>query len=85
MRGLETVCSSGRSVLVSVGRLMTSGSSSRAESRQQGNSQINAVSDHLGKVAIGAELLAQADEDQRLNEAVYVASHRMALPGRKNP
>ena len=52
---------------------------------ERGNSEINAVSDCLGEVAIGAELLPEADEDQRLNEAVYVASHRVALRGRKNP
>jgi hypothetical protein len=39
----------------------------------------------LGEVGVGAKLLAEADEDQRLNEAVYVASHRVALLGRKNP
>ena len=43
------------------------------------------MSDRLGKVAIGAKLLAEADEDQRLNESVCVASHRVALLGRKNP
>lgn len=85
MRGLETVCSSGRSVLVAVGRLMTSGSSSRAESRQQGNNQIDGVSDRLGEIRIGAELLAEADEDEGLNQLVEVSSHRVALRGRKNP
>jgi len=58
---------------------------SREESGEQGNSHINAVSDCLGEIAVGAKLLAQANEDQRLNESVYVASHRVALLGLKNP
>ena len=64
---------------------MASVSSSRAESRQQGDSEVNAVSDGLGEFAVGAKLLAEADEDQRLNESVEVSSHRVALLGRKNP
>ena len=52
---------------------------------ERGNSEIDAVSDRLGEVAVGAKLLAEANEDQRLNQPVYVASHRVALRGRKNP
>ena len=43
------------------------------------------MSDRLGKVAVGAKLLAEADEDKGLNEPVKVSSHRVALLGRKNP
>jgi hypothetical protein len=52
---------------------------------ERGNSEINAVSDRLGEVAVGAKLLPEADEDEGLNEPVYVASHRLALLGRENP
>ena len=58
---------------------------STKKSGERGNSQINAVGDCLGEVAVGAKLLAEANEDQRLNESVYVASHRVALLGRENP
>ena len=58
---------------------------STKKSGERRNSQIDAVSDRLGKVAVGAKLLAEANEDQRLNEAVYVSSHRVALLGRENP
>jgi hypothetical protein len=34
---------------------------------ERGNSEINAVSDCLGEVAIGAELLPEADKDEGLN------------------
>ena len=50
---------------------------------KRGNKEVDAVGDRLGEVGIGAKLLAEADEDQRLNEAVYVASHRLALLGRR--
>jgi hypothetical protein len=43
---------------------------STKKSGERGNSQIDAVSDRLGEVGIGAKLLPEADEDQRLNEAV---------------
>jgi hypothetical protein len=50
-------------------------SSSRAESSQQGNSYIDAVSDCLSKVAVGAELLAETNKDESLDDAVEVAFH----------
>jgi hypothetical protein len=43
------------------------------------------MSDRLREIRISAKLLPETDEDQRLNESVYVASHRVALLGRKNP
>ena len=58
---------------------------SRAQSSEQGNSYVDAVGDRLGEVRVGAKLLPEANKDQRLNESVYVASHRVALLGRKNP
>jgi hypothetical protein len=51
----------------------------------RGHKQINAVSDRLGEVAVGAKLLAEADEDEGLNEPVEVSFHGVALRGRKNP
>jgi hypothetical protein len=58
---------------------------STKKTSQRSKHKIDAVSDGLGEVAVGAELLPEADKDQRLNESVYVASHRVALRGRKNP
>ena len=43
------------------------------------------MGDRLGKVAVGAKLLAESDEDEGLDQPVYVSSHRVALLGRKNP
>jgi hypothetical protein len=58
---------------------------STQKSGERGNQQIDAVSYRLGEVAVGAKLLAEADEDKSLNEPVEVSSHRVALLGRKNP
>jgi hypothetical protein len=58
---------------------------STKKTSQSPKHKINAVSDRMGYVRIGAKLLAEADEDEGLNEAVCVASHRVALLGRKNP
>ena len=58
---------------------------STKKTSQRSEHKVDAVGDRLGEVGIGAELLAEADEDQRLNESVYVASHRVALRGRENP
>ena len=58
---------------------------STKKSGERGNSEINAVSDCLGEVAIGAELLPEADEDEGLNDPVEVSFHRLALLGRENP
>jgi hypothetical protein len=58
---------------------------SRAESSEQGNSHVYAVCDRLCEIRIGAKLLAEADEDQRLDQLVEVAFHSVALLGRKNP
>jgi hypothetical protein len=52
---------------------------------QRSKHEINAVSDRLGEIRVRAKLLAQADENEGLNESVYVASHCVALRGRKNP
>jgi hypothetical protein len=75
MRGLETAFTTWRFVSwrvywIASDRLVASVSSSRAESRQKGNSQVDSVSDCLCEVAVGAELLAEADEDEGLNEPV---------------
>ena len=43
------------------------------------------MSDSLGEIRVGAELLAEANEDQRLDRPVEVSSHRLALLGRENP
>jgi hypothetical protein len=58
---------------------------STKKSGERGNNEVNAVSDRLGEVAVGAKLLAEADEDEGLDQPVYVASHRVALLGPKNP
>ena len=58
---------------------------SSKKSGERGNNEVNAVSDRLGEVAVGAKLLAEADEDEGLDEPVEVSSHRVALLGRKNP
>ena len=54
---------------------------------QRSKHKINAVSDRLGEVRIGAKLLAEADEDKGLNEPVKCLFHgvipsacRMARP-----
>jgi len=52
---------------------------------ERGNKQINAVSDRLGKVAVSAKLLAEADKNEGLYQPVKVLFHRVALLGRENP
>lgn len=37
---------------------------------EQGNSYINSVSDGSSEIRISAELLAESDKDQRLDESV---------------
>jgi hypothetical protein len=58
---------------------------SSKKSGERGNNEVDAVSDRLGKVAVGAKLLAEADENEGLDKPVKVSSHRVALLGRKNP
>jgi len=60
---------------------------STKKTSQRSEHKINAVGDRLGKVAVGAKLLAEANEDEGLNDAVEVAFHgvipsacRMARP-----
>ena len=48
---------------------------SRAESGKQGNSHVYAVCDRLGEIRISAKLLAEAYEDESLDDAVEVAFH----------
>jgi hypothetical protein len=48
---------------------------SRAKASQQGNSHVYAVCDRLGEIRIGAKLLSETNEDQRLDDAVEVAFH----------
>jgi len=43
------------------------------------------VSDRLGKVRVGAELLPEPNKNEGLNQPVEVSFHRLALLGRKNP
>lgn len=43
------------------------------------------MSDRLGEIAVGAKLLAKADEDEGLNEPVKSLFHRLAFLGRENP
>lgn len=43
---------------------------STMKSCEQGNSYINGVSDGSSEIRISAELLAESDEDQRLNQSV---------------
>jgi hypothetical protein len=43
---------------------------STKKSGKRRNSEINAVRDCLGEVRVGAKLLAEADENQRLNQLV---------------
>ena len=43
---------------------------------ERGNNEVDAVSDRLGEIAVGAKLLAEADEDEGLNEPVEVSFHR---------
>ena len=56
---------------------------SREESGEQGNSHVYAVCDRLGEIRISAKLLAEAYEDESLDDAVEVAFHGVALLGRK--
>jgi hypothetical protein len=58
---------------------------STKKTSQRFKHKIDAVGDRLGEVRIGAKLLAEADEDEGLNEPVEVSSHRVALLGQKNP
>ena len=58
---------------------------STKKSGKRGNSEINAVSNRLGEVRVGPQLLAKAYEDEGLNQPVEVSSHRLALLGRENP
>jgi len=48
---------------------------STKKSGKRRNSKINAVSDCLGEVRVGAKLLAEADEDEGLNQPVEVSFH----------
>ena len=43
---------------------------STKKSGERGNKQINAVSDRMGEVTVGAKLLAEADEDKGLDQPV---------------
>ena len=43
------------------------------------------MSHRLGEVAVGAELLPEANENKGLNQPVNLLSHRLALLGRENP
>ena len=48
---------------------------SRAKSSEQGNSHVYAVRDRLGEIRISAKLLAEANKDESLDDAVEVAFH----------
>lgn len=48
---------------------------STKESSQHGNSKVDAASDRLGEVAVGAKLLAEANKDEGLDQLVDVAFH----------
>lgn len=48
------------------------------------NSGVNALGDGSSQVAVGAKLLAKADEQKAADDRVDVLSH-VALRGRKNP
>ena len=43
---------------------------STKKTSQRSEHKVDAACHRLGEFAVGAELLAQADEDQRLNESV---------------
>ena len=58
---------------------------STTKSGERRNKQVYAVGDGLSDVGVSAELLAEADQDERLNQRVDAAFHRVALLGRKNP
>ena len=40
-----------------------------------GNNKVDAVSDRLGEITVGAKLLAEADEDEGLDQPVKMSSH----------
>jgi hypothetical protein len=48
---------------------------STKKSGERGNNEVNAVSDRLGEIRIGAELLAEADEDKGLDQLVEMTFH----------
>lgn len=58
---------------------------SSKKSCKRGNNEVNALGDRLGEVRVGAQLLAEADKDEGLNQTVEVSSHRLALLGQENP
>ena len=43
------------------------------------------MGDRSGEVRVGAKLLADAYEDEGLDEPIKVSFHRLALLGRENP
>jgi len=43
---------------------------STKKSGERGNNEVNAVSDRLGKIAVGAKLLTKANEHEGLNQPV---------------
>ena len=45
--------------------------------RESGDNEVDAVSNCLGEVAVGAELLAEANEDKGLDQLVEVSFHRV--------
>jgi len=56
---------------------------STKKSGKRGNNEINAVSNRLGEIRVGAKLLAKAYEDEGLDQPVEVSSHRLALLGQR--
>jgi hypothetical protein len=50
---------------------------STKKTSQSPKHKINAVCDRLGEVRVGAKLLAEANEDEGLNEPVEVSFHRV--------
>jgi hypothetical protein len=49
---------------------------STKKTRERGNQQVDAVSNRLGEIGVGPQLLAEAYEHKSLDNAVDVACHR---------
>jgi hypothetical protein len=57
---------------------------STEQSSQRGNSEVNGMRHCLSNLGVGAQLLAEANKNKRLNQRVNAAFH-VCHPWRKNP
>jgi hypothetical protein len=75
---LLEICTSFRvaSALEEVQKIAAALEVSTEQSSQRGNSEINGMRHRLSNLGVSAEFLAEADEDERLNQCVDAAFHR---------